>query len=61
MPLTEDRVIRILLEETRGSNRTPDADEEEREYRRVVARDIAKMEGSGVEIQIPTTQPDVSD
>ncbi len=61
MPLTEERMDRIQLEETRNMNRTPDADEEERSFRRDVARDIEKMRKAGVEIVVPNTQPDLSD
>ncbi len=61
MPLTEERMIRIQLEETRGSNRTPDREEEERDFRRGVAADISKMRKAGVEIVVPNTQPDLSE
>ncbi len=46
MPLSEERMIRIQIEEMRDSNRTPDADDEERTFRRNVARDIEKIPSS---------------
>ena len=61
MPLTEERMNRIQLEETRNMNRTPDADEEERAFRRGIAKDIAMMKKAGVEISFPSTQPDLSE
>ena len=61
MPLSEERVIRIQIEETRNMNRTPDADEEERAFRRGVARDIKKMRKSSVEIVVPNTLGELPD
>ncbi len=61
MPLTEERMDRIQLEETRGMGRTPDADEAERGFRRRIAKDIAMMKKAGVEIAFPSTQPDLSE
>ncbi len=43
MPLTEERMDRIQLEETRNMNRTPDMDEDERQFRAGIAKDIAMM------------------
>ena len=60
MPLTEERMTRIQLEETRDMNRTPDADEDEREFRQSIAESIAMMKEAGVEVVVPNTQPDLS-
>ena len=59
MPLTEERMDRIQLEETRNMDRTPDADEDERQFRAGIAKDIAMMKKAGVEIAFPSTQPDL--
>ncbi len=61
MPLTEERMDRIQLEETRNMDRTPDADDEERQFREGIAKDIAMMKKAGVEIAFPGTQPDLSE
>ncbi len=61
MPLTEERMDRIQMEETRGMGRTPDADEAERAFRRGIAKDIAMMKKAGVEIAFEKVQPDIGD
>ncbi len=60
MPLTEERMDRIQIEETRGRDRTPDMDEDERQVRAGIAKDIAMMKKAGVEVVVPNTQPDLS-
>ena len=52
---------RIQLEETRNMNRTPDMDEDERQFREGIAKDIAMMKKAGIEIAFPSTQPDLSE
>ena len=61
MPLTEERMDRIQLEETRGMGRTPDADEAERAFRRGIVKDIAMMKKVGIEIAFEKVQPDIED
>ncbi len=61
MPLTEERMDRIQLEETRNMARTPDRDEDERQFREGIAQDIAMMKRAGVEIAFPQVQPDLED
>ena len=61
MPLTEERMDRIQLEETRNMDRTPDRDEDERQFRAGIAKDIAMMKRAGIEISFPSTQPDPSE
>ncbi len=61
MPLTEERMDRIQLEETRNMDRTPDADQTERDFRRGIAKDIAMMKKAGIEIAFPKVQPDIED
>ncbi len=48
MPLTEERMDRIQLEETRNMDRTPDMDEDERQFREGIAKDIAMMKKAGI-------------
>jgi hypothetical protein len=40
---------------------TPDRDPEEREYRKDIRRGVRKLKKAGVEVEVPTTQPDVRD
>ncbi len=61
MPLTEERMDRIQLEETRNMDRTPDADDEERQFREGIAKDIAMVKRAGIEISFPQVQPDLED
>ena len=61
MPLTEERMDRIQIEETRGRDRTPDRDEDERQFRAGIAKDIAMMKKAGVEIAFEKVQPDIGD
>ena len=62
MPLSEERMTRIQLEETlERMPRTPDLDDEERSFREGIAEDIAMMKKAGVEIAFPSTQPDLSE
>ncbi len=62
MALTEERSITILMEETvRRRPLTPDTSEEEREYRLAIREDIRMMRAAGVEVVVPSTQPDPSD
>ena len=61
MPLTEERMDRIQLEETRNMDRTPDADQAERDFRRGIAKDIAMMRRAGIEIAFPKVSPDIDD
>ena len=61
MPLTEERMDRIQLEETRNMDRTPDMDEDERQFREGIAKDIAMMKKAGIEIAFPSVQRDLED
>ncbi len=64
MPLTEERMDQIQLEETMGPRRrppTPDLDPEERDFRRRIRRDIKMMLRAGIEIVVPNSQPDISE
>ncbi len=59
MPLTEERTAQILMEEiSERRPATPDRGEEERTYREGIRRDVRMLKAAGVEIVIPTTQPD---
>lgn len=54
--LTDERATQILMEETVARRpRTLDTSDEEREYRRDIRRDVAKMKDAGIEIVVPTT------
>ena len=59
MPLTAERMNQIQLEETLGGPKSPDADEEERAFRRGIAKDIAMMKAAGVEIAFLKVDPDI--
>ena len=61
MPLTEERMDRIQIEETRNMDRTPDRDEDERQFREGIAKDIAMMKKAGVELAFEKVQPDIGD
>ena len=61
MPLTEERMDRIQIEETRNMDRTLDRDDVERQFRAAIAQVIAMMKKAGVEIAFPSTQPDLSE
>ncbi len=62
MPLTEERRATILMEETITRRPTTlDRTDEEREYRRVVRRQVKTLKENGIEVVVPTTQPDLSE
>jgi hypothetical protein len=61
MPLSEERAIRIQLEETLNRMpETPDADGEERRFRERIQKDIAMLRRAGIEVVVPNTWPDIS-
>ncbi len=54
MPLTDDRAIEILLEETLGRPPTRvGEDPEEDAYREAIRRDVEQQRRDGIEIVIP--------
>ena len=59
MAISEERINQILMEETipRRKQRRKDTPEEAR-YRKRVGRDFRRMKKAGLEIVIPTLQPD---
>ena len=61
MPLTADRLNQIQKEEVLGGPKSQDADEEERVFRRAMARDVKKMKRVGVEIAFLKVDPDIDD
>lgn len=61
MPLTDDRMNQIQKEEVLAGPKSPDADEEERSFRRGIAKDIAMMKKAGVEIAFLKVDPDIDD
>lgn len=44
-----------------GGPKSPDQDEEEREFRKGMARDVPMMKRHGVEIAFPKVSPDIED
>ena len=52
-----ERMNAIKLEEVLGGPKSPDADEEERNIREGIAKDIAMMKKAGIEI----VDPDIED
>ncbi len=62
MGVSEERAEQILLEETLPRRRrTTDRSAEEALYRRLIARDVARLTKAGVIIDIPATWPDLSE
>ena len=57
--LTEERAAQILMEEVVGRRpATPDRDLHQAEYRKGIRRDVRMLKKAGVEVVIPSTQPD---
>ncbi len=61
MPLTEERMDRIQLEEVRGGPKSTDQDQDERDYRTGTIKDVAMMKKAGVEIAFLKVDPDIED
>lgn len=63
MPLTEKRMIEIMLEETLPNRQATrlGVDKEEDAFRVAVRRDIVAIQARGQVVEIPTTQPDLTD
>lgn len=63
MPLTtEERRAEIMMEETVSTRpRTPDRDDEEREYRAGVRGSIKRILAAGWEVIIPNELPEQND
>ena len=51
----------ITLEETLGGPKSTDADQEERDFREGIAKDIKMMKRAGVEISLLKVDPDIED
>ncbi len=57
--MSNERAARIVQEETlKRKPRSADATEEEQEYRRRIRQDIRQLRAAGIEIVIPSDQPD---
>ncbi len=58
MAISEERINQILMEETipRRKPRKKDSPEEEK-FRRLVRRDVRRMKRAGVEVVVPSLQP----
>ena len=58
MAISEERMNQILMEETipRRKPRKKDSPEEEK-FRRLVRRDVRRMKRAGVEVVVPSLQP----
>ena len=62
MGVSEERAEQILLEETLSRRRrTTNRSAEEALYRRLIARDVARLTKAGIIIDIPATWPDLSE
>ena len=62
LDLSEERAEQIVLEETLPRRRrTRDRSDEETVYRRLIARDVARLTKAGVIIDIPARWPDLSE
>ncbi len=61
MPLTADRMNQILKEEVLGGPKSPDQDQDERDYRAGTIKDVAMMKKAGVEIAFLKVDPDIED
>ena len=58
MAVSMERAAQIQMEETIGRRkRTPDKTDEERELRRLLARDIRKLRRAGLEVVVPNEEP----
>ena len=58
--LTEERAAEILMEEVVTARPlTEDRSEEERTYRRSIRRDVRMLQTAGIEVVVPTAQPDL--
>ncbi len=62
MPLTEERMEAILLEEVVDRRpQTLDRSDEEREHRATIRRQVKRMKKFGIEVQIPNYGPDITE
>ena len=59
MPLTAERMNQIQKEVVLGGPKSPDQDEDERDYRRGTIKDVAMMKKAGVEISFLKVDPDI--
>lgn len=59
--LGEVRATEIMLEETLDRGRTLDRGADETAYRLSIREDVRKIKEAGHEVEIPTTQPDLTD
>lgn len=57
MPLNEDEMIEIILEETLGKEPTIKGPEADR-FREAIRREVAEAKEKGLVIDIPATWPD---